>query len=70
MSIYIVVKSLIFCENTRHLNYQCVKRDHHVTTNKSYVERIWVKKFDSCVIDKEPKEGGFLILTTNLVCRF
>ena len=44
-----------FCGKTRHLKIQCAKREQHTVSNRDYVDRIWIKKVDSCQIDKEPK---------------
>ena len=55
MSIYQVVKSIPFVENL-HVKYQCAKREQHDNSNEIYVDRIWINKYDSCLIDKEPKE--------------
>ena len=45
-----------FCGKTGHLKDQCIKRKQHNKANKIYVENMWIKKNDSCVIDGEPKE--------------
>ena len=45
-----------FCGKSGHLKHQCVKREQHNKANKTYVERIWIKKYDSCIIDREPKD--------------
>ena len=45
-----------FCGKNGHLKYQCVKREQHTKANKTYVECLWIKKYDSCIIDREPKD--------------
>ena len=45
-----------FCGKTGHLKIQCTKREQHTVSNRDYVDRIWIKKFDSYQIDKEPKK--------------
>ena len=49
-------KVCTFCGKTRHLKYQCAKREQHDNSNKIYVNCIWIKKYDSCLIDKEPEK--------------
>ena len=46
-----------FCGKTGHLKFQCAKREQHIVSSRSYVNRIWIKKVDSCQIDKEPKKN-------------
>ena len=49
-------KVCTFCGKTRHLKFQCAKKERHDKSNKIYFDRIWIKKYDSCLIDKELKE--------------
>ena len=49
-------KVCTFYGKTGHLKYQCPKREQHDNSNKIYVDRIYIKKYDSCLIDKEPKQ--------------
>ena len=53
-------KVCTFCGKIRHLKFQCAKREQHDDSNGSYVDRIWIKKNDSCQIDKEPKKDWVL----------
>ena len=46
-----------FCGKTGHLKHQCLKKEQHNKTNQIYVDRVWIKKYDSCIIDMEPKDG-------------
>ena len=45
-----------FCRKTGHLKIQCIRREQHTVFNRDYVDHIWIKKIDSCQIDKEPKK--------------
>ena len=45
-----------FCGKSGHLKHQCIKKEQHIKANKNYVERIWIKKCDSSIVDKEPKD--------------
>ena len=49
-------KVCTFLGKTRHLKYQFAKREQHDNSNKIFVDRIWTKKYDSSLINKEPKE--------------
>ena len=46
-----------FCGKTGHLKDQCTKTEQHTVSNRNYVDNIWIKKDDSCKIDKEPKKA-------------
>ena len=49
-------KVCTFCGKTGHLKIHCAKREQHIVSNRNYVDCIWIKKVDSCQIEKEPKK--------------
>ena len=45
------------CGKIGHQKDQCTKREQHTVSNINYVDNIWIKKVDSCKINKEPKKA-------------
>ena len=45
-----------FCGKSGYLKFHCLKREQHEKMNQIYVDCIWIRKYDSCIIDKEPKD--------------
>ena len=57
-------KVCTFCGKTGHLIIQCAKTEQHTISNRDYVYHTWIKKVDSCQIDKGPN-----LLTIKFSCR-